>query len=119
MVKKIVNTYLKFYILAYTSTIVILQKTLFQTLFKITEDQFLGIFLPHLQRLVEDKQEQSHRCAAEIIGGLIKGCKHWHFKQVENLWNLLLPILKTALLNISSETIADWGLCIGMGLEAR
>ncbi len=32
--------------------------------------------------------------------------------QVESLWELLCPLLRTALSNITVETYADWGTCI-------
>lgn len=32
--------------------------------------------------------------------------------QVEGLWELLCPLLRTALSNITIETYADWGTCI-------
>lgn len=32
--------------------------------------------------------------------------------QVEKLWQLLCPLIKTALTNITVETYTDWGTCI-------
>lgn len=32
--------------------------------------------------------------------------------QVESLWELLCPLIRTALSNITIETYADWGTCI-------
>lgn len=32
--------------------------------------------------------------------------------QIEKLWELLCPLLRTALSNITIETYADWGTCI-------
>lgn len=32
--------------------------------------------------------------------------------QVDNLWEVLCPLLRTALSNITIETYADWGTCI-------
>lgn len=32
--------------------------------------------------------------------------------QIENLWEVLCPLLRTALSNITIETYADWGTCI-------
>lgn len=33
-------------------------------------------------------------------------------EQVEKLWKLLCPLLRTALSNITVETYNDWGTCI-------
>ncbi|KAF5308174.1 hypothetical protein FQR65_LT06354 [Abscondita terminalis] len=90
----------------------------FKNLFKMYEDHLLNLFVPHLQRLVQDGQEHSHRCTAEIIGGIMRGSKHWNFDQVENLWKILLPIIKKIFANMSVETLGDWGLCFATALNA-
>ncbi|KRT85387.1 hypothetical protein AMK59_1215, partial [Oryctes borbonicus] len=92
---------------------------LIKNLFKIVEDSALHIFVPHLEKLVNDKQEHSQRCAAELISGIIQGAKHWSFEKVEKLWSTLLPILRTAFNNIMDETMIDWGVCIAMSVEYR
>jgi proteasome activator subunit 4 len=71
----------------------------------------LKLFLPHLQRLVADKNESNQRCAAEIIAGLIKGSKHWPFEKIDALWKELCPIVRSALSNMTVETVGDWGIC--------
>lgn len=32
--------------------------------------------------------------------------------QVDNLWKLLCPLIRTALTNVTVETYTDWGTCI-------
>lgn len=32
--------------------------------------------------------------------------------QVEALWKFLIPLMRTALSNITVETYADWGTCV-------
>ncbi|XP_018576290.1 proteasome activator complex subunit 4 [Anoplophora glabripennis] len=91
----------------------------FKNLFKIFEDELLPIFLPYIEKLVQDKLESNQRCAAEIISALIRGSKHWEYKKVEKLWAVLIPILETAIVNMCSETQTDWALCITMGIESR
>lgn len=83
------------------------------------EDDFLDVYIPHLKKLVEDKQEQSQICACEIISGLIRGSKHWSFEKVTDLWNTLIPIFRTAFSKMSEETISDWMVCVTMSLESR
>ncbi|KAG5878460.1 hypothetical protein JTB14_022783 [Gonioctena quinquepunctata] len=91
----------------------------FKNLFKIFEDKLLPVFIPHLERLVQDKLESGQRCAAEIISGIIRGSKHWEFEKVAKLWATLIPLLETATLNVSTETQTDWALCFTMALESR
>lgn len=35
------------------------------------------------------------------------------------MWTELIPILRTALNNIASETVTDWAVCVTMGIESR
>uniref|UniRef100_A0A8C9TIB6 Proteasome activator subunit 4 n=1 Tax=Scleropages formosus TaxID=113540 RepID=A0A8C9TIB6_SCLFO len=92
---------------------------LFKGLFRNFHDSFLPLLQPHMERLVADSHESTQRCVAEIIAGLIRGCKHWSFSKVESLWKLLCPLLRTALSNITVETYADWGTCIATACESR
>ncbi|KAF5303620.1 hypothetical protein FQA39_LY09867 [Lamprigera yunnana] len=91
----------------------------FSNLFKMFEDHLLHLFVPHLERLAKDSQEQNQRCAAEIIGGIIRGSKHWGFENVQKMWSILLPIIKKVFANMSVETIGDWGLCFTTALDSR
>uniref|UniRef100_UPI0037E73473 proteasome activator complex subunit 4A n=1 Tax=Semicossyphus pulcher TaxID=241346 RepID=UPI0037E73473 len=92
---------------------------LFKGLFRNFSDAFLPLLRPHMERLVADTHESKQRCVAEIISGLIRGCKHWSYSKVDNLWELLCPLLRTALSNITIETYADWGTCIATACESR
>ncbi|KAL7856906.1 hypothetical protein SRHO_G00158050 [Serrasalmus rhombeus] len=66
-----------------------------------------------------DSHESTQRCVAEIIAGLVRGSKHWSFKQVEALWAFLIPLMRTALSNITVETYTDWGTCVATACESR
>uniref|UniRef100_A0A8C7M2N7 Proteasome activator subunit 4 n=1 Tax=Oncorhynchus kisutch TaxID=8019 RepID=A0A8C7M2N7_ONCKI len=92
---------------------------LFKGLFRNFNDAFLPVLKPHMERLVADTHESKQRCVAEITSGLIRGSKHWRYGKVESLWELLCPLLRTALNNITVETYADWGTCIATACESR
>lgn len=92
---------------------------LFKGIFRNFDDAFLPVLKPHLERLVADSHESTQRCVAEIIAGLIRGSKHWTFEKVEKLWELLCPLLRTALSNMTVETYNDWGTCIATSCESR
>ncbi|XP_046617317.1 proteasome activator complex subunit 4-like [Neodiprion virginianus] len=92
---------------------------LFKGLFRNHGDVHLKHFLPHLKRLVAEKQESSQRCAAEIVAGLIRGAKHWTFPMTKKMWEDLLPIVRTALSNLTVETVTDWGICFATAQESR
>nr|XP_033324313.1 proteasome activator complex subunit 4A-like [Megalopta genalis] len=80
---------------------------------------YLKQFLPHLYKLVEDKQKGSQRCASEIIAGIIRGSKHWPFHMVSEMWENLLPIIRHAISNVTVESQMDWGLCFANAQRHR
>lgn len=92
---------------------------LFKGLFRNHGIAHLKYFLPHLQRLVADKHENSQRCVAEITAGIIKGAKHWPFRMTSDMWQALLPIIRTAITNLTEETVMDWGICFATALQRR
>ncbi|KAJ7987499.1 hypothetical protein DPEC_G00327130 [Dallia pectoralis] len=92
---------------------------LFKGLFRNFHDAFLPLLKPHMERLVADTHESKQRCVAEITSGLIRGSKHWSYQKLEHLWELLCPLIRTALNNITVETYADWGTCIATACESR
>uniref|UniRef100_A0A671S4I9 Proteasome activator complex subunit 4B-like n=1 Tax=Sinocyclocheilus anshuiensis TaxID=1608454 RepID=A0A671S4I9_9TELE len=92
---------------------------LFKGLFRNYSDAFLPVLKPHMERLANDSHESTQRCVAEIIAGLVRGSKHWSFSKVETLWKFLIPLMRTALSNITVETYADWGTCVATACESR
>lgn len=92
---------------------------LYKGLFRNHGLRHLDLFIPHLKTLVVQKVESSQRCAAEIIAGIIRGSKHWNFSMVTKLWEELIPIIRLALDNVTTETIRDWGLCFASALSRR
>ncbi|XP_039314530.1 proteasome activator complex subunit 4 isoform X2 [Solenopsis invicta] len=92
---------------------------LFKGLFRNHGIVHLKHFLPHLQRLVADKHESSQRCAAEFAAGIVRGAKHWPFQMTCDLWRALLPIVRTAIANLTEETVVDWGVCFATMQQHR
>ncbi|XP_068439481.1 proteasome activator complex subunit 4B-like [Clinocottus analis] len=92
---------------------------LFKGLFCNYGDTFLPLLWPHLEQLASDPHESSQRCVCEITAGLIRGSKLWSFSKVDGLWQLLCPLIRTALTNITVETYTDWGTCIATACEGR
>lgn len=81
-------------------------------------DVLLEPILVHLKRLIENKNsESSHRCAAEIMAGIMRGMKHWTFEMTNNLYEKLKPLIRMALDNITVETDIFWGTCFATAAE--
>lgn len=72
-----------------------------------------------MERLVCEQHEAAQRCAAEIIASLIRGSKHWPFDMVNDLWNFLNPLLRSAFSYVNVESINDWGTAIATASENR
>lgn len=92
---------------------------MYKYLFKMFEDRLLPVFVPHMEHLISDKVESNQRCAAEIFCGIVRGAKHWEFEKSKKLWEVLIPILEEAIVNMCTETLGDWALAISVGIESR
>ena len=75
--------------------------------------------IPKIEKLCDDQLESSQRCAAEIIAGLVRGCKHWNWEMSQKMWSWLVPVLRKLLGNVTVETIRDWGTCFATASESR
>lgn len=81
-------------------------------------DVLLEPFYDHLKRLIDDKNsESSHRCAAELMAGIMRGMKHWTFDMTERAYAQLKPLIRLALNNITVETDVLWGTCFATAAE--
>lgn len=83
-------------------------------------DVFVENFVGPLPELVTSKElvEGNHRCAAEVIAGLIRGCKHWPFDEVENLYKKhLVPLIRQVLENVTPETDGFWEMCFSTACD--
>ncbi|CAH1792985.1 unnamed protein product, partial [Owenia fusiformis] len=95
----------------------------FQGLFRNFGDTFLPVYKPHVERLVADTAHDTHdysqRVGAEIIAGLVRGSKNWPYEKVTAMWEWLCPVLRTALNNMTVETVEDWGTCFATMSQDR
>lgn len=88
----------------------------FKSLFRNfgTSEIFNNLY-EHLNRLVTDKdtqtQECSHKLAAELISGLIKGSKYWSLPDLKVLWSKLKPLFDLIIENIFIESLDIWVDC--------
>lgn len=97
--------------------------TIFKGLFRNYGSTFLPIFKAHIVELLADRSHEHHdskqRCGMEILAGVIRGSKHWPYQEVNALWDWVIPILRTSLENITSETMKDWGTFFTVVSESR
>lgn len=81
----------------------------YKSIFGLWEDKFLDIVQPALTKLaarVDDKNAQ--RAASELIGGLIRGSKHWKKGQLNGMWSWLTPLLKKTFQQCTPDSLVYW-----------
>jgi proteasome activator subunit 4 len=90
---------------------------LIKQVFNTFGDTFLDNILRHIEPLIKTKSESSHRCAAEVIAGIIRGAKHWNFEKTRNMYEKIMPLVRLALDNITSESDTIWGCAFATASE--
>lgn len=80
---------------------------------------FLDNFLSFVGPLIEDKKntEGAHRCAAEILTGILRGAKHWDYTRTEGMYAKIIPLVRVILKNITVESELNWGTCFATAAE--
>ncbi|XP_053680435.1 proteasome activator complex subunit 4B-like [Anopheles nili] len=92
---------------------------LIKMLMKLFGDQLLGRFMCHLRRLIEDKStETNHRCAAEVMTGIMRGAKHWPYDKTRDLYAQMVPLIKLAMKNVTVDTDRYWGICFATSAQS-
>ncbi|KAI8606761.1 hypothetical protein EDD21DRAFT_297702 [Dissophora ornata] len=82
---------------------------LHKSIFGMWEDKFLDVVEPVIVKLcstVDDKNAQ--RTAAELVGGLIRGSKHWKKSALNRMWAWLTPELKKAFQLCTPDSLVYW-----------
>lgn len=95
---------------------------LFKSLFRnFGSTKIFNSFYDHLKRLIVDKEPLTHECshklAAEMVSGLIRGSKYWKFEQLKELWSETKPILDLIVENMTTETLKLWTSCFSNAFE--
>ncbi|KAG0312267.1 hypothetical protein BGZ99_009606 [Dissophora globulifera] len=82
---------------------------LYKSIFGMWEDKFLDVVEPFIVKLcstVDDKNAQ--RTATELVGGLIRGSKHWKKSALDRMWSWLTPLLKKAFQLCTPDSLVYW-----------
>lgn len=87
--------------------------TVYKSLFRNYGYKLFDIFKPVVQNLLSENLESKHRCAIEVIAGMIRGSKHWNYKDLNAFWDFLVPLLRDMFAsNIMEETVKDWMMAL-------
>ncbi|CAF0997060.1 unnamed protein product [Brachionus calyciflorus] len=83
-----------------------------------TCDIFVDLY-ENLTYLISDTKtiESSHKLAAEIISGLIRGSKYYALDELKKLWNKLNELFDLIVEKITSDTLEIWTDCFSNSFE--
>ncbi|KAL0950828.1 hypothetical protein HGRIS_007590 [Hohenbuehelia grisea] len=80
-----------------------------KSIFQVLEDEPFKTLKPKLEKLLDDKDQNKQRAAAEIAAGVLNGSKHWPTNKQTALWQWFTPYIKKALeQNIKTDTLLVW-----------
>ncbi|KAK3822755.1 MAG: hypothetical protein J3Q66DRAFT_424160 [Benniella sp.] len=81
----------------------------YKSIFGMWEDRFMDQIEPIIVRLcssVDNKNAQ--RAATELLGGMIRGSKHWKKSSLDRMWTWLTPVLQKAFQQCTPDSLAYW-----------
>lgn len=81
----------------------------YKSIFGMWEDRFMDQVEPIIVRLcssVDNKNAQ--RAATELLGGMIRGSKHWKKSSLDRMWTWLTPVLQKAFQQCTPDSLAYW-----------
>ncbi|KAG6845633.1 hypothetical protein H0H87_005840 [Tephrocybe sp. NHM501043] len=78
-------------------------------LVQLLEDEPLEALRPTLEKLIQNKDQNKQRAAAEFVAGILGGSKHWATNKQEGIWNWFKPYLKQIFIqNVKTDTLMIW-----------
>ncbi|KAJ2768107.1 Proteasome activator BLM10, partial [Coemansia nantahalensis] len=82
---------------------------LFSQLFSLFGRALFDEAWPAIERLALDNERAgAQRAAAEMVGGLLRGSKHWAQGALAAMWERLVPLLATVFSKLTLDTLRFW-----------
>lgn len=82
---------------------------LFTSIFQTFGDGPLTPAKEHIEKLCNAAdQRNSQRAASEILGGIIRGTKHWSLAKLASVWQWLTPLLGKVFSTITPDSLTYW-----------
>mmetsp|Transcript_5329 Transcript_5329/g.16136 ORF Transcript_5329/g.16136 Transcript_5329/m.16136 type:complete len:1865 (+) Transcript_5329:117-5711(+) len=77
--------------------------------------KFMELARPQIERLLApcdsdgvSETTAKFRCAGELVAGIVRGSKHWHFDEVQAMWKFVIPTLEEAASRVENHTISNF-----------
>lgn len=77
------------------------------------------MLLPLLTKVLEDNDRHKQRAAAEVIGGLMRGAKHWAMPKQQRVYDWLAPQWPKIFDRINLDTQPCWEMLVEYVLGNR
>ncbi|KAH9982676.1 hypothetical protein BGW80DRAFT_1433981 [Lactifluus volemus] len=82
---------------------------LIKSIVQLLEDEPFTPLQTLIEELIENPDQNKQRGAAEFLGGLLNGVKHWPMQSQRDLWDWAMPLLKATFGGrIKTDTLPIW-----------
>ena len=82
--------------------------TIVKSIFQVFEDAPCEFVLPILEQFIANKDRHKQRAAGELLGGMIRGSKHWPLEKQKKIWDWVTPLLPSIFEGVTPETQTSW-----------
>lgn len=86
--------------------------TLLKSLTQMLGTSLLPLMQPRIEQMIAQRDRHQHRAAAEMVGGLVRGSKHWPLAAQESLQAWLLRVLPRPMLECTLDSQPAWQMCM-------
>ena len=94
--------------------------TIVKSIFQIFEDAPCEFVLPILDGFIAEKTNRhKQRAAGELLGGMIRGSKHWPLVKQKLIWDWVTPLLPSIFEGVTPETETSWQMFCDYVLNSR
>ncbi|KAH6565148.1 hypothetical protein BASA60_010024 [Batrachochytrium salamandrivorans] len=86
---------------------------LFKRVAGLVEDALIKHLGPFIESWIDQSSDKSmQRAAAEVLGGILRGAKHWASTKQSLLWSWATPLLSRAFSQATTDSIGYWMECV-------
>jgi proteasome activator subunit 4 len=79
-----------------------------KSIFQILLDSSLETVIPIIEQFMLEQDRHKQRAAAEMVGGIIRGSKHWSLNRQARFWNWFEPLLQKIFQGVTPDTQNAW-----------
>jgi proteasome activator subunit 4 len=93
--------------------------TIVKSIFQIFRDEPLDIVRELVTEMMTDNDRHKQRASAEVIGGIMRGAKHWPLSMQKKVHDWLAPMWQKIFDSINLDTQPSWEMMVEYVLGDR